>query len=74
VANALLYGSINGIVAVPAMVSFVAIIFQARWQALAFQVPGMPLGYGAVIVTAGCICSGCHALWCIFKPLQTCTV
>ena len=33
VANAVLYGSINGVVAVPAMVSFVAIIFQARWQA-----------------------------------------
>ena len=34
VANAVLYGSINGVVAVPAMVSFVAIIFQARWRAL----------------------------------------
>jgi hypothetical protein len=29
-ANAALYGTINGIVAVPAMVSFVAIIFQVR--------------------------------------------
>ena len=39
VANAVLYGSINGVVAVPAMVSFVAIIFQARWRALAYPSP-----------------------------------
>ena len=52
VANAVLYGSINGIVAVPAMVSFVAIIFQARWRAFLHR-PGVTPGHEAVGANGG---------------------
>jgi len=53
VANAVLYGSINGVVAVPAMVSFVAIIFQARWRVLALQVSGVTPGHRAFRMMVG---------------------